>query len=261
MDFFSGRKNNCMISAIILAKNEEENIIDCIDSLSFCGEIIVIDDSSSDRTADVAKHAGAKVYTHALENNFSTQRNFGLEKARGEWVLFVDADERVSKDLKNEIVYKTSKRGDINGYFMRRFDFMKGKMLEHGETARVRLLRLGKNGKGVWHGMVHEVWEIDGKTETLESTLLHYPHDTIDKFLEEINYYSDLRAKELYKKGVTISWFPVLAYPVGKFIQNYFVRAGFKDGVEGMIMAIMMSFHSFLVRGKLWQLWDHKISQ
>lgn len=247
-----------MISAVILTKNEEKNIIDCIESLSFCDEIVVIDDNSEDLTVDVAKKAGAIVYAHDLEGNFAMQRNFGLEKANGEWVLFVDADERVSKALQNEIIYKLSKENGVDGYFFKRQDYFKGKKLRFGETANVSLLRLAKKGKGSWRGKVHEVWEIQGKTVMLETALDHYPHQTIDAFLSEINFYTDIRAKELFQKKVKVHWYDIILYPKIKFIQNYFFRMGFRDGSEGMIMAIMMSFHSFLVRGKLWQLWDQE---
>ncbi len=247
-----------MITAVILTKNEEKNIVDCIESVSFCDEIIVIDDFSTDLTVDVARKAGASVFQHALDHNFAQQRNYGLEKAKSEWILFMDADERVSKDLQNEIVYKTTKDEGINGFFIKRDDIFHGKKLQFGETANIQLLRLAQKGKGKWKGAVHEMWHIEGKTSILESPLLHYPHQTINEFLAEINFYTDIRAKELYTKGVRVAWYDIILYPKIKFIQNYFFKMGFRDGTEGMIMAVMMSFHSFLVRGKLWQLWDHK---
>lgn len=247
-----------MISAVILSKNEERNIIDCIESVSFCDEIIVIDDNSEDRTEDIAKKAGATVYTHSLEDNFSKQRNFGLEKATGEWVLFVDADERVPKALQNEIIYKLSKKDGVDGFYLKRDDYFKGKKLRFGETAHVTLVRLARKDSGLWKGNVHEVWDVKGKTEMLETPLDHFPHQSIDEFLREINFYTDIQAKELFQKKVNVYWYDIIAYPKAKFIQNYFLRLGFRDGTEGMIMAFMMSFHSFLVRGKLWQLWDQQ---
>jgi glycosyltransferase involved in cell wall biosynthesis len=249
-----------MLSCVILTKNEEKNIVDCIESVSFCDEIIVIDDNSFDNTVDLAKQNGATVFVHGVDGNFSKQRNFGLEKAKGEWVFFVDADERVSKELRNEIISKVSQKNDTEGFFIRRIDFFYGKMLSHGETAHINLLRLAKSEKGVWQGNVHETWEIKGKVAMLASPLLHYPHPTIREFLQEINFYTDLRAKELYKKKIQVSWYSIILYPKAKFLQNYIWRKGFLDGTEGLLIALMMSFHSFLVRGKLWQLWDQKTS-
>lgn len=247
-----------MISAVVLTKNEEKNIEECLASLSFCDEIIVIDDYSTDNTASIAKK-NAKVFTHSLENDFSTQRNFGLEKAKGDWILFVDGDERVSKDLQKEILSVVASPTH-NGYFIKRDDYFHGKLLKYGETADVKLLRLGKKEKGAWKGKVHEIWEITDEKGELTHPLQHFSHLTINTFLREINFYTDIRAKELFEKKVKVGWHHIIIYPLGKFMQNYIIKRGFLDGVEGAVMAICMSFHSFLVRGKLWQLWDQKNS-
>jgi len=247
-----------MISAIILTKNEEKNIVDCLETLSFCEEIIVIDDNSGDRTAEVTKNLKNKkisIFTHYLNNDFSFQRNFGLSKAKGDWVLFVDADERVSDELKNEIIDVTTqndRRGKLNGYFIRRRDFIWGMELKHGETGNIKLLRLAKRGAGRWERKVHEKWKVKGEIGQLKNPLMHYPHRSIDEFLQEINFYTDIRAKELYDQNVHTSWFAIVAYPLGKFLLNYLVKKGFVDKTQGLIIAIIMSFHSFLVRGKLW---------
>jgi hypothetical protein len=97
---------------------------------------------------------------------------------------------------------------------------------------------------------------VKGKTLVLQKPLLHYPHPTIAEFLKEINYYTDIRAKELYRRKVFVRWWDILLYPKAKFILNYFLRRGLLDGSAGFVFAVMMSFHSFLVRGKLWLLWQ-----
>jgi glycosyltransferase involved in cell wall biosynthesis len=155
-----------MISAIVLAKNEEKNIPDCIQSLSFCNEVIVIDDHSTDSTTTLAKKMKAKVITRSLTNDFSAQRNFAMSEAKNDWILFIDADERVSKSLQDEIVHVTKKHSDVNGYYIKREDHMWGKFLKHGETGNLYLLRLAKKGKGQWYGKVHEHWNATGKTES-----------------------------------------------------------------------------------------------
>ena len=130
-----------MISAIILTKNEEKNIVDCLKSLSFCDEIVVIDDNSTDETVLLAKKHGAQVFVHELSGDFSQQRNFSLTKVTGDWVLFIDADERVSQDLQKEISRRTSLETAIEGYYVKRFDYLWGKLLSHGEIGTLRLLR------------------------------------------------------------------------------------------------------------------------
>jgi len=245
-----------MISAVVLAKNEEKNIKACLDNLSWCDEILVVDDNSQDKTEEIAKKTGAKVFKRLLGHNFSDQRNFGLEKAKGEWVLFVDADERVSPALWYEIMATTNDpRSNYAGFYFKRKDVMWGRELKYGETGNIVLLRLAKKDVGRWTGAVHEVWEIKGKTLVLKNPLTHYPHQTVKEFLQEINYYTELRARELYKKKVSTSWVSILLYPKLKFFVNYFFKRGFLDGLPGLIFALMMSFHSFLVRGKLWLLW------
>ncbi len=246
-----------MISAVILTKNEDKNILDCLKSLSWCDEIVVIDDESQDKTVEIAKKEGAKVFIRPLQDDFAAQRNFGLEKAKGDWVFFVDADERVTQALWYEIMAKTNAPfSPYAGYYLRREDVMWGKRLRHGETGNIKILRLAKKNAGSWEGKVHERWNVKEKTEILQNPLIHYPHQTIKEFLQEINFYTDLRAKELRKQKVHVSWVAILFYPKAKFAINYIFKGGFLDGLPGFIFAVMMSLHSFLVRGKLWLLWQ-----
>lgn len=242
-----------MISAIILTKNEERNIEACLDSVSWCDEKIIIDDHSTDKTVDLAKKKGAKVFVRSMYNNFSDQRNYGLEKAKGDWILFIDADERISSALWYEIMSHSSEAiEEYAGFYIKRQDTMWGKVLKYGETGNVVLLRLAKKGTGKWEGSVHEQWNIKGKTAVLKNPLEHFPHQTVAEFLREINFYTDIRAEELFKKKIKSNWFSIIVYPKAKFALNYFFRLGFLDGLPGLIFALMMSLHSFLVRSKLW---------
>jgi glycosyltransferase involved in cell wall biosynthesis len=246
-----------MISAVILTKNEEKNILNCVESVSWCDEVLVIDDQSTDKTVDLVKNTKAKVFIHPKENDFAKQRNFGLEKAKGDWVLFVDADERVSSALWYEIMQHVNASIEgYSGFYIRRNDIVWEKELKYGETGNIKFLRLAKKGTGEWTGKVHEVWDIKGSTMQLNNPLEHYPHTTVEKFLREINYYTDIRAKELYKNKTKVFWGSIILFPLGKFFLNYIIKRGFLDGVPGLISALMMSFHSFLVRSKLWMLWQ-----
>ncbi len=243
-----------MISVIILTKNEEKNILDCLEGLKAVGEIIVIDDYSEDRTIEVIKKFKSrkiKVFQHHLDLDFSEQRNFGLSKVKNEWVLFVDADERVSPDLLKEIEYSI-KDTEKNGFLIKRTDIIWGKKIKFGESGNIKLLRLAKKNEGKWTGKVHEVWCIKGEVGELQNDLTHFPHQTIKEFLNEISFYSTIRAKELIVSSEQISLWKVIIYPTSKFVLNYFWKLGFVDGVPGLILATMMSLHSFLVRSKLW---------
>lgn len=250
------------IAAVIISKDEEKNIVDCLDSISFCDEIVVVDDESSDRTFDLVKnyeHKNINIIIHASRDNFSEQRNFALEQCNADWVLFIDADERVSTPLSREIQNViTLSQNDISGYYIQRIDSVWGKTLHYGEVLDIKLLRLAKRDAGKWRGKVHEVWEIKGKTQNLKNPLLHYPHKSVKEFLERINFYTTIRAEELHEEGRKVNTADIILYPLGKFIVNYLLKYGFRDGIPGFMHATLMSFHSFLVRGKLWLLWKKR---
>lgn len=245
------------LSAVVLTKNSSSILEKCLRSLSWCDEIIVVDDGSIDNTKSIAKKFGAEVFEHDLDNDFSKQRNFGLKKASGDWILFVDSDEIVAPLLQKEIIeYTNNLSSEYKGCYLKRIDTMWEKKLTHGETGNIWFLRLAKKNSGRWSGKVHEVWEVEGKIGKLKNELFHFPHPSIKEFLSKINFYSTLRAKELYEKKTRVSGFDIILYPKAKFYLNYFFNLGFLDGVPGFLVAVLMSFHSFLVRGKLWQLQD-----
>jgi glycosyltransferase involved in cell wall biosynthesis len=246
-----------MISVIVLTKNEEKNIETCLKTLKWADEVIIIDDHSTDKTRELAKKQGAKIFERDLNNDFAGQRNFALRQVQGEWVLFVDADERVPPQLRAEIKSVTNRWTAMDGYYLRREDKLFGKTLKHGETAKIKLLRLGRKGAGQWQRRVDETWEISGKVGELKNPLIHYSHPSMTQFLKSVNFKSTLNARVFYEEGKRtrlVDWLK----PPGKFIQNYFLRLGFLDGMEGLIMALMMSFHSFLVRSKLYLLWKQE---
>lgn len=238
-----------MISAVVLAKNEQENIRKCLKTLKWCDEVVVIDDYSEDKTREIAKKLGAKVFKHHLNNDFAQQRNFGLGKAKGEWVLFIDADERVSPELTQEIKREV-KKDEHYAFVFKRQDFFLGKPLKHGETAKIRLLRMAKKD-GKWERAVHEVWKTKWQTKTLENPILHYSHPSISQLISQVNFHSSLHAEVLRKSGVKFSLFRLIFNPLGKFLLNLVWRLGFLDGMPGFVIALMMSLHSFLARGKL----------
>jgi len=241
------------LSVVILTHNEEKNIIDCIESVEFCDEIIVVDDDSTDRTLSLVHNLNNKkihVIQRPLNSNFAAHRNFALEKARGDWILFIDADERVGDALQKEIK-NVVENSDCDGYSILRRDSLWGRKLLHGETGNTYFVRLGKKDSGTWGGHVHEVWRIHGKVGKLTSELLHYPHPTIQEFLSEIDIYTTMRADELHQTKTVVLPRDIIMYPLGKFLVNYFFKRGYLDGTAGFVHAALMSLHSFMVRGKL----------
>lgn len=255
-----------MISVVVLAKNEEENLYRCLKSVSWADEILVVDDNSLDKTAQIAGSLGAVVLKHPLNDDFASQRNFALSKvyteqgrsAKNDWVFFLDADEEVSVELQVEILKAINKADQkCSAFYFKRNDFFGGKWLKHGEIADVKILRLARKTSGCWERKVDEIWKVKGRTKTLKAPLKHFSHPDLLQFLENINKRSSQNALVFFNEGVKLNMTEWLK-PLGKFIFNFFFRLGFLDGVPGFIFAVLMSLHSFIVRAKLYLLWRRK---
>ena len=234
-------------------------------SVAFCDEIIIVDDLSTDNTIDIIQNSKLKtqfnseiqIFKHDSKDNFANQRNWAMGKAKNDWVLFVDADEIISPELKSEIESSVvSRQSSVCAYYIKRRDFWWGRELRYGEVAKARskgIIRLVKKGSGGWQGAVHEEFITDLSVGQMEGFLNHYPHPTLKEFIQDINRYSTIRARELKKQGKRGSILLILLYPTAKFILTYFIYLGFLDGSAGFAYAFLMSFHSFLVRAKLFQ--------
>jgi len=256
------KNNDINLSAVVLVKDEEEKIVDCIDSLKFADEVIIIDDFSEDRTIELVERFDVKVYKRKLDDDFAEQRNFGLKKAFGKWVLFIDADERVGKNLRDEIIQAINNPLlNIMGYYIRRQDFFMGKDLKHGETASVKLLRLARKNAGKWERKVHETWQISGKTALLNYAIKHHSHTSLREFISSINKFSSLHAQVNFEEGKKSNVFKIIFWPIGHFIKNWIFRIGFADGTQGFIMALVMALHSFLAWSKLFLLQNSQIKR
>jgi glycosyltransferase involved in cell wall biosynthesis len=241
------------ISTVILTNNNESIIQKCIKSVSFSDEIIVVDDFSADRSRIEAKNEGARVYKRRLNDNFAQQRNFALSKAKGKWVLFIDSDEVVTKELADEIIQVTANPFiRTEGFYIKRLDFMWGKKIKHGEMGNTKLLRLARNGAGKWKRSVHEYWDVIGRVKTLNNPIYHYPHEDLKKFIASVNWFSSLHAKENMKEGKRSNLIKIILWPIAHFLVNWILKLGFLDGVRGFVIALIMSFHSFLAWSKLW---------
>lgn len=246
------------LSCVVITKDEEEVIAKCLKHLLFCDEILIIDDYSKDKTTKIAYRLGAKIFKRKLNGDFSQQRNFGLRKARCEWVLFVDADEIVNSELQKEIL-KVIAKDNFSGFYIKRKDYFLGTEIKHGEGGKLKLLRLAKKSCGKWQRKVHETWLVNGKKSCLKNPLLHYPHETLGEFLNQINFYSTLHAESNLEEGKNSSLFKIIFFPIFKFIKSWLFDLGILDGVSGTLYSLMMSLHSFLSWSKLWLLQKRKI--
>ncbi len=240
------------LSVVILTHNSARTITLAIKSIhKIALEIIIIDDWSTDETLKLARKFKSKIFRRALNSNFSEQRNFGLSKASGDWILFLDSDEIVSEKLALEILNKI-KATKAKGFNIVRLDDLWGKDLKFGESGSTTLLRLARSDSGKWRRAVHEYWDIKGKTLKLDNFITHNPHPTVSEFLTNINKYSRIHSQENKREGKKSSLVKIIFWPIGKFFLYYVVRLGFLDGLAGFIYAVFMSFHSFLAWSELW---------
>lgn len=189
--------------------------------------------------------------------DFAELRNQKLAAVKADWVLFLDKDERLSPALEREID-AAIKNPRYAAYYLKRRDTFLGRELRHGEPGRAKFIRLARRDFGHWERPVHEVWVGTGRVGTLKHPLLHSPHPSVADFLHKIDYYSSLESHYRYNLGQSSSLFKILVYPPAKFLLNYIFYLGFLDGTPGIIMAFMMSFHSYLTWTKLYLLWHKK---
>lgn len=246
------------ISAIVIAKNEENMIADCLDSVSFCDEIIVIDNKSEDRTPEIGKRMRAQVYTFET-NDFSELRNFGLSKAKGDWILYVDADERIDEELKKSITHliiNSDRIQKLNGYFLKRKNFYLGTSaksewpyIEHLE----RLFR--KDGLEGWYGSLHESPKLRGNVGELDGYLLHYTHRDLSYMLAKTIEWSKIEAELRYNKGhPKVTWWRFPRVMLTAFFDSYIRQNGWKVGMVGLIESLYQSFSIFITYARLWEM-------
>lgn len=240
----------------ILAKNEENNIRECVQPFAdLTDDIVLLDDGSTDATSPLAQAQGARVIDVSTSSGFAEKRNKGLELAKYDYVLFVDADERPDKTLLNWLK-EVDFSSDIVCYRISRVDYFWGREVRHGEVASAvsGIPRLMNKNFVRYEGSVHESVKLTGseRTNTAAGVLAHYPHQTVSEFVRDINRYSSERAIELRgKKNELQIVFEMIVYPPLKFWYTYIVKLGFLDGAPGFVYSFLMAFHSFLVRTKL----------
>jgi glycosyltransferase involved in cell wall biosynthesis len=225
------------LSAIIITKNEASNIAECLDSVAFADEHIVVDSGSTDDTVSIAKSKGARVEFHAF-NGFGRQFNHALSLARGEWVFSIDADERVSLALAAEL-QRAMKERKADGYEMPRLSTFCGREMQHSGWYPDYVLRLWRRGRARWtEDLVHPRPVCDGPVARLTQPLDHHPVVRIEQALRRMDHYSTLAADMLIARGKRVSFFSGIAHGLWTFLRTYLLRAGFLDGRQGFLLAV-----------------------
>lgn len=247
------------LSVIVITKNEEHNIVDCLGSVRWANEIVVVDSQSEDETAKLALQYSQKVYVKPW-TGFAASKNFALQQCTGDWILWLDADERVTNALSEEIqaLLKQDIRG-IDGYEISRKAFFLGKWIKHCGWYPGYVIRLFRRESGQWSDKkVHEHLDLKGATGRLNADLLHYTDPDLWHYFDKFNRYTTLAAEELAAKGERFRLSQLVVRPVWLFIRMYFVRFGFLDGMRGLILCVLSSCYVFTKYAKLWELTDFK---
>jgi glycosyltransferase involved in cell wall biosynthesis len=243
------------ISACIITYNEEKNIDACLESISWVNEIIVVDSMSTDGTVERCRRYTDRVYQKEWQGHVK-QKNYALQFARNEWVLCLDADERVSPELRQEIETCLSRECNAtDGFFFPRHSYYLGRWINHGGWYPDYKLRLFKKAKGRWGGRdPHDRVVLDGVSEYMKSDLLHYVYRNLSHQLQTVDSFSSITASIMAAEGARFSLFRLAIHPLFKFFGTYVIKRGFMDGLPGFIISVASSFYVFLRYAKLWEL-------
>lgn len=242
------------ISACIITFNEADRIGDCLASLAFCEDILVVDSGSTDDTCAIAQRAGARVLLRPFDG-YRSQKQFAVDNATHDWVLCLDADERVSPELRAQIE-GARQRGfaQAAGYRFARLSEYFGKFLRRGNAYPDHVLRLFDRRRGGWRGdrEIHEAASVDGAVSTLTGDLIHFPYRTFDQQLRKTQRYAQMMAQYEFARGKRASLAKLIVSPAWRFWRGYLFRLGFLDGWHGLVYAYVRANY---VRQKTIMLW------
>ncbi len=238
-------------SVAVITKNEENNIEDALKSVEDFEDIVVVDSGSRDRTVEICKKYTDRVYHHEWLG-FARQKQKALDYCEKQWVLVLDADERVTTELKSEILERI-KNTTLSGFYLPRKNFFLGKWIRHGGWWPDHTLRLIR--KDVAHfeqREVHEKIAVKGDVACLKNPLEHYTYRTLSDYIGKMELYSTLSASELSNRKVKAAISTVIN-PCFVFVKMFFLRQGFRDGMHGFLLAVLYSFYTFLKYAKVWE--------
>ncbi len=236
------------ISAVIITRNEEDRLPDALASVQgLADEVVVVDSHSGDRTVEIARASGARVLQKRFEN-YGQQKNFAMEQASHEWVLNLDADERVSPELKRAItaLKEEGPAAGVAAFAIQRRTHYLGRWIRHSGWYPDRKVRLFKRSGASWQGRIHERLNVSGATASLPGAILHYTYRDISDHLRRIDRYSSLQAQEIAEKGKKLLLGRACLLPVFTFARHYLLKLGFLDGLAGFVIALLSSWATAL---------------
>ena len=239
------------ITVAIITKNEEGVIRQCLETVKWADEIIVVDAYSSDKTVRLCREYTDKIFQNEFID-FSAQKNFALSKAANDWILFIDADEKITPQLKEEISLLVS--NECDGYRIPRRNIIFGRHLRYGGHQDDLQLRLFRKNRSRFEKPIHEKVIVDGRIGVLRNYLEHYSTRNLSEYGEKLNLYTDLEAKFMMMQGRTIKKYQFVTNPIAQFLIRYLYKGGYKDGLEGFLFYSLSSFYTFIKYAKFWEL-------
>lgn len=250
------------ISAVLIVKNEERHIRNCLESVKWVNEIIIIDDSSIDRTIEIAKGYTNKIFTHKLDNNFSQQRQFGAEKATSDWILHLDADEIVTDKMRKEIRCILKGRCDTSyiAYKFKRKQYFLGHFMEYGGWYHYHA-NFFKKGAAYYKNNVHELLIPCGRIGSIDADILHFSIDNLSEYIKKCDSYITIEVEELVKKGIIKKrelYRNLLYTPLKSFWKAYIKKKGYKEGLYGLVLSIYSAFYHFMKWARYWEIFRKK---
>lgn len=249
------------ISAVVNTRNEERNIEDCLKTLQFADEIIVVDMESTDATKKIARNFTDKVFDHEMVGYVEPARNFAINKAVGDWVLIVDADERIPKTLAKKLI-EITEEDKVDFVRIPRKNLIFGQWTQHSRWWPDYNIRFFKKGSVEWQNEIHSIPITTGVGINLDAeeslAIEHHHYNTIDEYFERALRYSTQQAKEMVSSGYKFDVKDLLSKPIGEFISRFFAGEGYKDGLHGLVLAFLQMFSVMLVYLKIWQTEGHE---
>jgi glycosyltransferase involved in cell wall biosynthesis len=241
------------LSVTVIVWNEEERLRACLDSVGFADEIVVVDAESTDKTVSLAREFTDKVWVRPWPG-FAVQKNFALDQASGEWILSLDADERVTPELAGRIRAIVKDDGPAAGYLVPRRNLFWGAWVRHGGLYPDYQLRLFRRGAGRFvEDAVHESVRVTGPVHALAEPLLHQSYRDLEDFVRRSNRYSTLAAADWLRRGRGVGVPGLIMKPLGRFLSMYIVKRGFLDGWRGLVLAVLYAEYVFLRMAKAWE--------
>ena len=245
------------ISACITCCDEEKNIRRCLESLRWADEIVVVDSFSKDRTLEICREYVDRIYQHKWLG-YIGQKNLIKDLANGPWILFVDADEEVSPELRRQILeeFESGRNRDFDGYEFPRMVYYLGRWIRHGEWYPDVKMRLFRKSKGICGGHEpHDRTYVHGAVKRFPGHLYHYTYDSIWDQVRTLNEFSTITARGMFESRQSFLWMDLLLRPMFRFIRGYLLKRGILDGWRGLIIAFCTSFGVFLKYAKLYEMY------